>query len=275
MKIYATLRRVFNNPASREFKIWHGTVAFWIFASCMSLALETVPQIESEYKDWFFYIEWLSVAVFTIDYVANLFLAERPLRYILSFWGVIDLLSILPSYLLVFNLTALQGSKVLRLIRLARILRVLKLARMASSAEQDMLMANLRIYLIVFFSVLMISSTSMYFVEGNLYSPEEMEQGQISLQREHPNEQVTFVPHDPITGTPIPTEKRFFTSIPAAMWWCVTTITSTGYGDMYPVTVGGRLVASVTMVLGLVLFGILLNLIGKALMMFLFAEEHR
>ena len=60
---------------------------------------------------------------------------------------------------------------------------------------------------------------------------------------------------------------------PATMWWYVVTITSTGYGDMYPVTVGGRIIAAITMFLGLVLFGILLNVVGKTLMVILFAEK--
>mgnify|MGYP003353431333 CR=1 FL=1 len=82
-----------------------------------------------------------------------------------------------------------------------------------------------------------------------------------------------YSPIDTISGNPVPEDKRFFTSIPAAMWWCVVTMTSTGYGDMFPVTVGGRIVGGVTMILGLVLFAILFNLIGKTLMVVLFGEK--
>jgi voltage-gated potassium channel Kch len=80
------------------------------------------------------------------------------------------------------------------------------------------------------------------------------------------------MPVDPVSGNPIPEDKRFFTSIPAAMWWCMVTLTTTGYGDMFPLTFGGRVIAAITMLLGLVLFGILLNIVGKTIMVLLFGE---
>ena len=108
-----------------------------------------------------------------------------------------------------------------------------------------------------------------------MYAPEVMEAGQKALDAATPagQEAAKFVPVDPISGNPIPEDKRFFTSIPTAMWWCIVTLTSTGYGDMFPVTVGGRIIAGITMFLGLVLFGILLNVIGKTLMVVLFGEK--
>ena len=83
-----------------------------------------------------------------------------------------------------------------------------------------------------------------------------------------------FIPADPISGNPLPEDKRFFTSIPASMWWCIVTLTTTGYGDLYPSTVGGRIIAGITMLLGLVLFGILMNIVGRTLMVVLFGETH-
>ena len=135
--------------------------------------------------------------------------------------------------------------------------------------------SDLKIYFIIFFSVLMISSTAMYFVEGGLYSHDAMEAGQhaLDLKAAPGTEPEKFVPVDPIGGNPIPDDKRFYTSIPAAMWWCIVTLTSTGYGDMYPVTAGGRIVGGITMFLGLVLFGILLNVVGKTMMVVLFGEK--
>ena len=102
-----------------------------------------------------------------------------------------------------------------------------------------------------------------------------MEAGQKAIDAATPAGQTPekFVPLDPISGNPIPEDKRFYTSIPAAMWWSIVTLTSTGYGDMFPVTVGGRIIAGITMFLGLVLFGILLNVIGKTLMVVLFGEK--
>jgi voltage-gated potassium channel Kch len=81
------------------------------------------------------------------------------------------------------------------------------------------------------------------------------------------------MPTDPVSGNPIPEDKRFFTSIPAAMWWCMVTLTTTGYGDMFPLTFWGRVIAAATMLMGLVLFGILLNIVGKTIMVLLFGEH--
>jgi len=82
-----------------------------------------------------------------------------------------------------------------------------------------------------------------------------------------------FVPIDPVGGNPIPSDKQYFTSIPTAMWWCIVTLTTTGYGDMYPTSFGGRIIAGATMLMGLVLFGILMNIVGKTLMVLLFGEQ--
>jgi len=275
------IKRIISDPHYRGFRIWHTLVTFFIFGSCITLALETVPEIATPFEQEFAFIEWLAVAVFTLDYLGNLLYSEKGIRYAWSFWGIIDLVSVAPSYLMLLNLTALQGGKVLRLLRVARVLRVLKLARVAVQEAEDAgeganpIVTNLKIYLIIFFSVLMISSTTMYFVEGGLYTPEAMTAGQLHLdsQAKTGSEPVKFVPVDPISGNTIPEDKRFYTSIPASMWWCIVTLTTTGYGDMYPVTTGGRIVAGFTMFLGLILFGILLNVVGKTMMVVLFGEK--
>ena len=273
------MKKAFSDPHSASFQIWNKLIAVLIFVSCVVLALDSIPEVASSYEHGFAIVEWFSVAIFTVDYIGHLVFSEKKWKYAFTPWGIIDLLSILPSYLMLLNLMALQGSKVLRLLRVARVLRVLKLARMmtASGKSTNPVMDNLKIYFIVLFSVLMISSTAMFFVEGELYSPEVMAAGQQMLDAKATAgaEPEKFMPTDPITGNAIPEDKRFFTSIPTAMWWCIVTLTTTGYGDMFPVTVGGRLVAAVTMLLGLVLFGILLNVIGNTLMLVLFGEKNK
>jgi voltage-gated potassium channel Kch len=182
----------------------------------------------------------------------------------------------------------LQGSKVFRVLRVVRVLRVLKMARIALQQlenkieKSNPILTNLKIYFIALFSVVMISSTLMYYVEGNLYSAEALAHGQelldaqikaTPLPADAPPEAAKYMPVDPVSGNPIPEDKRFFTSIPAAMWWCIVTLTTTGYGDMFPLTFGGRVIAGITMLMGLVLFGILLNIVGKTIMVLLFGEQ--
>jgi voltage-gated potassium channel Kch len=263
-------------------------INFWIFVSCLSLAGETVEPYATEHASLFKWIEYAAVLFFTIDYLGNLYYAKDRVKYFFSFWGLVDLVSILPTFLMIMNLTALQGTKVFRILRVVRVLRVLKMARIAlQQLEQKIessnpIITNLRIYFIALFSVIMISSTLMYYVEGNLYSAEALAEGQAALDAkiaanplpaDAPPEASKFIPVDPISGNPIPEDKRFYTSIPAAMWWCIVTLTTTGYGDMFPLTFGGRVVAGITMLLGLVLFGILLNIVGKTIMVLLFGEQ--
>ena len=282
-------RAMFTVAHSKAFHRWVQAVNFWIFVSCIALAMETVEPFATTHAALFRVVEICAVAFFTVDYLSNMYFAPNRIRYIFSFWGLVDLISILPSYFMLMNLTALQGGKVLRVMRVVRVLRVLKMAKMAlqslsadSEAKSNPLATNLRIYFIALFSVIMISSTMMYFVEGDLYSPEHIAQGQAHLDEQlklnplpadAPPEAAKFFPVDPISGNTIGEDKRFFTSIPTAMWWAVVTLTTTGYGDMYPVTFWGRVIAGFTMFFGLVLFGILMNIVGKTLMVVLFGES--
>jgi voltage-gated potassium channel len=279
---FANFKRLFTDPHYRGYRMWHNIVMVFIFGSCFSLALESVQTIADRYAAIFAWTEWLTVAFFTVDAVANIAFAPSPLRYLFSFWGLIDVISVAPSYLMLLNLTAVRSTKVIRLLRVARALRVLKLVRAAADEaegaeahEKNPILANLKIYVIIFFAVFMISSTSMYFAEGLLYSDDAIQAGQAAINAATPAGQKPeiFVPTDPISGNPITEDKRFFTSIPAAMWWCIVTMTTTGYGDMYPVTVGGRLIASFTMLCGLILFAILLNVINKTMMVLFFGEK--
>lgn len=279
---------MFTDYTDANFLRWQGFLNFLIFISCVTMALETVEPFATE-NAWLIHgVEAVAVVFFTIDYLANLWFANDRIRYFFSFWGMVDLLSILPSYLMLMNFTALRGAKVFRLLRVVRVLRVLKIARMALQQmsipgnKGNPIVANLRIYLIALFSVMMISSTLMYHFEGGLYAKEVMEAGQAALDaklaqdpaaKDLPEDEKKFVPSDPVGGQSIPTDKHFFTSIPTAMWWCIVTLTTTGYGDMYPVSFGGRVIAGTTMLLGLVLFGILMNIVGKTLMVLLFGEQ--
>lgn len=279
---------MFTDPKSPSFLRWQRILNLLIFASCISMALETVEPFATTHHTWFVCLEAIAVGLFTIDYLGNLYFSENRAKYFFSFWGLVDLISIVPSYLMLMNLTALQGAKVFRLLRVVRVLRVLKMARTAlqeittSGKDSNPIVSNLRIYLIALFSVMMISSTLMYYVEGNIYSPENMAMGQKALDeqlaadpasKDLPESERKYVPIDPIGGNPIPLDKHYFTSIPNAMWWCIVTLTTTGYGDMYPSSFGGRCIAGVTMLLGLVLFGILMNIVGKTLMVLLFGEQ--
>ena len=257
------IHRLIHDTEHPAFRAWTWVVNALIYLSCVAIALESVEAVKADYHWELATFEWFSVVFFTLDYAFNIYTANNRLKYVTSFWGMVDLLSILPSFLMLFNFSSVRATKILRLLRVIRILRVLKLAR---SAMNDVSAA-----------VLMISSTLMFYVEGGLYTPDAIADGQMHMDaaataRGEPVGATKFLPSDPLTGATIPDEKRFFTSIPETMWWCIVTLTTTGYGDLYPVTIGGRLIAAVTMLLGLVLFGMLMNIVGKTLMVMLFGE---
>lgn len=283
---YPTLiHSLIHDPHHPAFKAWAWLVNALIYSSCLAIALETVESVRAQHQAALTAFEWVTVIFFTLDYAFNIYTAKNRLKYLISFWGIVDLLSIMPTYLMLFNFTSVKATKILRLLRVIRILRVLKLARSAMNdvnaardGKTNRIAANLRIYFIALFTVLMISSTLMFYVEGGLYTTEAIAEGQlhvdqVSFAKGEPAGTVKFVPADPLTGAVIPEDKRFFTSIPEAMWWSIVTLTTTGYGDLYPVTVAGRVIAGITMFMGLILFGMLMSIVGKTLMVMLFGES--
>lgn len=186
-----------------------------IAASVMVVTLDSVHDIAARHDRLFDVLEWSFTALFTAEYLARLACVDRPLRYARSFFGVVDLLSVLPTYLaiLVPELHALIDIRVLRLLR---IFRILKLA--AYVAEYRFLGSALRssrrkilVFLSVVMMVVVLMGTVMYVVEG------------------------------PANG---------YTSIPVAVYWAVTTMTTVGFGDITPKTDLGRLISSMMMLMG-------------------------
>ena len=186
-----------------------------ILASVAVVILDSVEGASRDHAALFDALEWLFTILFSIEYAARLSCVRRPLRYAASFFGVVDLLAVLPSYLTLF----FPGAQFLldvRILRLLRIFRILKLAAYIGEyrALGAALVASRRKILIFLSVVLMIAllmGTLLYVVEG----PE-----------------------------------RGYTSIPVAVYWAIVTMTTVGYGDITPQTDFGRLIASVMMLLG-------------------------
>ena len=198
--------------AGRLFDQWLIAI---ILASVTVVVLDSVHGINAGLGTVFDILEWGFTLVFTVEYVARLLCVRHPLRYALSFYGVIDLLALLPTYLalLVPEVHALIDVRVLRLLR---VFRVFKLTAYMSEYQSlgRALQASRRKIMVFLAAVLMIvlvMGTLMYVVEG------------------------------PANG---------FTSIPIAVYWAVTTMTTVGFGDITPKTDLGRLIASVMMLLG-------------------------
>ncbi|MFY2509182.1 ion transporter [Vibrio pectenicida] len=201
-----------HTKAGRAFDI---TLIIAIFSSLTVLVLESVPSIALQWKTELRYLEYAFTALFSIEYLLRLYCSPKPAAYAKSFYGVIDLLAILPTYLAFFFPGAsIMG--VIRLLRVMRIFRVLKLVRYLQDSNillRSLLMARRKI--LIFFSTVGILVT----IFGSLI----------------------FIIEGPSNG---------FTSIPKSIYWAIVTITTVGYGDIVPQTHLGKALASLTMLLG-------------------------
>ena len=201
-----------DTPAGRVFDVG----LLWAIAISVAVVmLESVASIRDSYRDVLRTVEWGFTALFTLEYLARLYTSPRPVRYARSFFGMVDLLAVLPTYLSLV-LPGSQSLITIRALRLVRVFRVLKLAHYLG--EASVLAAALSgsrrkvtIFLGTVLILVMILGTAMYLIEGG-------ESG--------------------------------FTSIPRSVYWAIVTLTTVGYGDITPQTVPGQVLASVVMILG-------------------------
>lgn len=201
-----------NTPAGRLFDV---ILLIMIVISVGVVMLDSVPAFRNEYRTPFTNLEWFFTILFTIEYVIRIIVSRKPRIYIFSFYGVIDLISLLPTY---FSLI-ISGSQyllVIRILRMLRVFRVLKLTRfMRASHVLTLSLRQSRFKIIVFFEVLLttvvIMGSLMYIIEG------------------------------PENG---------FTSIPVSIYWAIVTLTTVGFGDITPNTALGQFFASLIMILG-------------------------
>ena len=191
-------------------------VLLWaILGSILVVTLESVKSLDEQYETLFAVVEWIFTILFTIEYILRIIILKKPLSYIFSFLGIIDLLALVPTYLSLF-VTGGAYLVVIRAIRLLRIFRILKLSRYLSEAQMlgNALMASkykLFVFIGTVISVVLIMGTLMYVIEG---------------------------------------AEHGFTSIPRSIYWCIVTITTVGYGDIAPETILGQTLASVLMLMG-------------------------
>jgi voltage-gated potassium channel len=201
-----------DTPAGRRFDI---ALVCLILLSILVVVLDSVPEIGARYAHVMTVLEWTFTLLFTVEYIARLLCIQRPARYATSFYGVIDLVSVLPTYLSLL----LPGSQVFLDVRILRLLRVFRIFKLTLYIEEytklgQALVASRRkimVFLSVVLMLVLILGTVMYVIEG------------------------------PENG---------FTSIPTAMYWATVTITTVGYGDMTPHTALGKGIASFMMLLG-------------------------
>lgn len=200
---------------TRAGRFFDTSLLFVILLSVIVVMMESIGSIRARYLVPLQITEWTITVIFTIEYLLRIWVTGRPVRYILSFYGIVDLLTLLPSYLGLF-ITGGQSLIVIRMLRLLRIFRILKLGqythagRLIGSALWQS-KEKISVFVLFVFTITVILGTLMYLIED---------------------------------------EANGFTDIPTSIYWAIVTITTVGYGDISPVTALGKFFASLVMILG-------------------------
>ena len=224
----------------RTSKIWDLSLFGLVVLNLIAVALESVPTLQINYGSWFYSFEIFSVIVFTVEYVARVWSApakrdhengetglKARMRYVFSFYGLIDLVAILPFYIQAF----FPGLD-LRVLRALRLLRILKLNHY-NSALDDLFGAIIEekksfLTTLYIFSVAFVLSSSLIYYAEHKVQPED------------------------------------FRSIPDAMYWSIITLTTVGYGDVSPITVFGKSIAAITAIFGVVVVALLTGIVANS-----------
>ncbi len=202
-----------DTPAGRAFDVG---LLVAIVISLLVVILESIPSLDQQYGTWFYVAEWVLTVLFTLEYLLRLYSVRKPWLYARSFYGVVDLLSILPTYLSLF----VEGTQLLLAVRVLRLLRVFRIFKLAGFVrEARLLMRALRasrgkIIVFMLFVVLMVTviGSIMYVIEGDT--------------------------------------NPAFQNIPISIYWAIVTLTTVGFGDITPQTYLGRFFSAVVMILG-------------------------
>lgn len=214
-----------DNRASKFFAVF---IQCLILLSIVTFSIETIPNLKPDTKTILFSIEVFCVIIFSIEYLLRIYVADSKPKFIFSFFGIIDLLAILPFYLS-FGVD-LRSLRALRFLRLFRILKLVRYNRAMIHFTSAIKSAKEEILLFLFITLILIyfSSVGIYYFENE-------------AQPEH------------------------FSSIFDSLWWAIVTLTTVGYGDVYPITVGGKVFTFFILLIGLGIVAIPTGIISSAL----------
>lgn len=210
------LHEIIYEADTQQGKLFDVVLLIVIIASIVLVMLESVDSFDNKYHDFLNVAEWVITILFSFEYIARIISLKKPVKYIFSFYGVIDLLSTIPKYLSLF-LVGTHHLVALRALRLMRVFRILKLTRYIGESTNFILAikksrAKIAVFLSFVLILCIILGTIMYLVESN--------------------------------------EESGFSSIPRSVYWAIVTLTTVGYGDIAPITPMGQFIAAIIMILG-------------------------
>lgn len=226
MKLY--LKQLVEINDDRSSKTFDIGIQVLIVLSMIAFSIETIPDLKPSTLQFLNAFEFFSVAVFTIEYLIRIYTADKKMSYVFSFYGIIDLLAILPFYLAF--VIDLRAAKAFRLFRLFRLLKLVKYSKTMDKFQKAIFNAKEEFVIFFILTIIMfyLASIGIYYFENNA-------------------------------------QPEVFRSIFDSMWWAVATLTTVGYGDVYPVTVGGKIFTTIMLLIGLGVVGIPAGIVAAAL----------
>ena len=225
------LRKVVEETGTRSGLVFDLSIQVLIIASIVIFSLETLPNLNDRTVMVLSILESVCITVFAIEYLLRLSVAKRKLKFVFSLWGMIDLLAILPFFLFAYGITL--NLIILRAFRLLRLVRILKLGRYSKSLSRMVLAMkiareDLLLALAATLIMLLVASFGIYQFEN-----------------------------------PVQPEK--FSSVFESLWWALATLTTVGYGDIYPITLGGRIFTGFILMIGLGIVALPAGIIASSL----------
>lgn len=213
-KTMPNIKKIINDDSQGLGRYFALFIQALIVLSLVTFSLETLPSLTAGQRAVLRAVEVVTVLIFTLEYLLRVYTAEQKLKFIFSFYGLVDLLAILPFYL-----ATSVDMRSLRAFRLLRLLRILKIARYSSAMRRfylafQLIRSELLLFMCTTFILLYLAAVGIYYFE-----------------------------HD--------AQPEAFSSIFSSLWWAVATLTTVGYGDVYPITVGGRMFTFFVLMIGL------------------------
>ena len=214
-RLKQNIKTIIFGTDTRVGKLFDEILIIAIILSIITVLFDSVSEYHQQYGQILNFAEWIFTIMFTIEYSMRIYCIKRPLSYVFSFYGIIDLLSVIPTYLSVL-LPGTEVLSVIRILRVLRIFRVLKLVQYMGEANhlwEALIASKTKIFVFLFsvMNIVVILGSIMYLIEG---------------------------------------EAAGYTSIPKSIYWAIVTLTTVGYGDIHPLTSLGQAISAVIMLIG-------------------------
>ena len=221
-------KSLLDNTNTLRGKVFALLIQFLIIVSLVTFSIDTLPNLSKDLKQILYLVEIITVVIFSFEYLLRFLLDKKKLKFIFSFYGLVDLLAILPFYLSTGY--DLRSIRIFRLLRLVRILKLFKYNQAIKRFHRALVIAKEELILFGFVAAIMLylSAVGIYYCESDA-QPEQ------------------------------------FSSVFHSLWWSVTTLTTVGYGDMYPITVGGKIFTFFILTIGLGIVAVPTGLLASAL----------